>query len=114
MASMAKGSKILLYAPIEERVKRIRAVYTDGTDDNIKELQSATGALVKRLGSNKVEALNHMLDSGDLEPVITYLLQKYYDPYYKYPQGPDGKYDLCVDTTDMNKAVDQIVEFIKL
>ncbi|MGI6491672.1 MAG: tRNA 2-selenouridine(34) synthase MnmH [Peptococcaceae bacterium] len=113
MASMAEGSKILLYAPIEERVKRIRAVYTEGPDHNIKELQAATGALVKRLGRNKVAALNHMLDSGDFEPVITYLLQKYYDPCYKYPQEPDDKYDLCVDTTDMHRAIDKIVEFIK-
>jgi len=113
MASMAKGIKILLYAPMDERIKRIRAVYTEGFNNNIKELQSATEALVKRLGRNKVAELNHMIASCDFEPVIAYLLQKYYDPYYKYPQEPDDKFDLCVDTTDMNKAIDKIIEFIK-
>lgn len=113
MSSIKNGIRVLLYAPIEQRVKRIRDVYTCGPDNNIKELQRATASLEKKIGRNRVKALNGMLAEGNFEPVFTYLLQYYYDPLYKYPEVPDDGYDLCVDTTDMKKAVDDLAEFVK-
>jgi len=113
MSSIKNGIRVLLYAPIDQRVKRIRDVYTCGPDNNIKELQRATASLEKKIGRNRVETLNSMLAEGNFEPVFTYLLKYYYDPLYKYPEIPDDNYDLCVDTTDMKKAVDDIVEFAK-
>ncbi len=113
MSSIKNGTRVLLYVPIEQRVKRIRDVYTCGPDNNIKELQRATASLEKKIGRNRVETLNSMLAEGHFEPVFTYLLKYYYDPLYNYPEVPDDNYDLCVDTTDMKKAVDDIVEFAK-
>lgn len=113
MTSIKKGIRILLYAPIEQRVERIHAVYASGPGSNIKELQMATASLDKRIGRARVETLNNMLAEGNFNPVFTYLLQSYYDPLYKYPEEPSPNYDLCVDTTDVKKAIDNIVIFIK-
>jgi tRNA 2-selenouridine synthase len=112
MSSIKNGIRVLLYAPLDQRVKRIHDVYTSGPDNNIKELQSATASLEKRIGRNKVETLNNMLAEGNFEPVFKYLLKYYYDPLYKYPEEPDENYSLCVNTTDIMKAVDNIAEFI--
>jgi len=114
MSSIRSGIRVLLYAPIAQRVKRIHAVYTCGPGSNIQELQMATASLEKKIGRAKVENLNSMLSVGNFEPVFRYLLQCYYDPLYKYPEEPTLDYDLCVDTTDMKKSVDNIVEFIKM
>jgi len=113
MSAIKTGIRVLLFAPIDRRVKRICDVYTNGPGRNIKELQKATASLEKRLGRKKVELLNSMLAEGNFEPVFTYLLKYYYDPLYKYPDEPDDSYDLCVDTTDIEKAVDCIAEFVE-
>jgi tRNA 2-selenouridine synthase len=113
MSSIKKGIRILLYAPIELRVKRLCDVYTSDTDSNIKELQIAVASLEKRIGPSRVDNLNSQLAEGNFEPVVTYLLKSYYDPLYKYPEEPAPDYELCVDTTNIKKAVDKIIEFIK-
>ncbi|MDD4237170.1 MAG: tRNA 2-selenouridine(34) synthase MnmH [Desulfotomaculaceae bacterium] len=113
MTSIRTGIRVLLYAPIDQRVKRIQAVYTSGPGSNIKELQMATASLEKKIGRARVESLNSMLAEGNFNPVFMYLLQRYYDPLYKYPEEPSPNYDLCVDTTDIKKAIDNIVEFVK-
>lgn len=113
MYSIKNGTRVLLYAPLDRRVKRIRDVYTSGPDGNIRELQKATASLEKKIGRNRVESLNDMLAEGNFKPVFTYLLKYYYDPLYKYPEEPDENYDLCVDTTNIEKAVSDILKFVK-
>jgi tRNA 2-selenouridine synthase len=113
MSSIKNGIRVLLYAPIEQRVKRIQDVYTSGPGGNIKELQIATAALERKIGRARVETLNNMLAEGNSKPVFTYLLRNYYDPLYKYPEEPSPDYDLCVDTTNITKAIDNIIEFVK-
>lgn len=112
MNTMKKGYRILLYASLENRVGRIREVYTRGPGENIKELQEATSTLDKRIGRNRVEELNGMLAERKFEPVFAYLLQNYYDPLYKYPDGPSEEYNLSVDTSDIEKAAFEIYNFI--
>jgi len=112
MNSMKKGYRVLLYTSLENRVKRIREVYTKGPGENIKELQEATYSLVKRLGKARVEELNRLLAGRKFETVFAYLLKNYYDPLYKYPDGPSGGYHLFVDTADIEKALDEIYDFV--
>ncbi|OPZ71759.1 MAG: tRNA 2-selenouridine synthase [Firmicutes bacterium ADurb.Bin456] len=111
--SMKKGYRILLYASIEDRVKRIRKVYTGGPGDNIPELQRATSALEKKIGRTRVELLNKLLSDRDFDAVFTYLLRSYYDPLYRYPEGPSGEYDFSVDTKDLKKAVMSLAVFVR-
>lgn len=111
MNTMKKGYRVLLYAPLENRLGRIREVYARGPGENIKELQEATSTLERRIGRAKVEELNGMLAERKFEPVFAYLLQSYYDPLYKYPDGPSKDYDLFVNTSDIEKAAGKIYNF---
>jgi len=112
MNSMKKGVRVLLYASLENRVKRIREVYTAGAGENVKELQSATSSLEKKIGRTRVEELNQMLAEKNFDSVFAYLLKSYYDPLYKYPDGPDETYDLSVNTADIEEAASVIYDFV--
>lgn len=112
MSSIKKGHRVLLYASLENRVRRIRQVYTSGPGENVKQLQEATMSLAKRIGKNKVEELNKMLEDRKFDCVFAYLLKKYYDPLYKYPEGPSEEYDLSVDATDVEEAAKKIFNFV--
>ena len=112
MNAIRNGIRVLLYAPLAERVGRIRKIYTDGPAHNVEKLQEATSSLVKRLGRARVEELNKMLGERNFDPVFAYLLAKYYDPLYKYPERPSKEYDCSVDTSDVEKAAMQIIDFI--
>ncbi len=111
MNAIKNGIRVLLYAPLVSRVRRIREIYASGPGDNVKRLQEATSSLVKRIGRVKVEELNRMLDDRNFDPVFTFLLKYYYDPLYKYPEGPSADYSICVDTTDIEKASEIIFNF---
>ncbi|MCL6634161.1 MAG: tRNA 2-selenouridine(34) synthase MnmH [Peptococcaceae bacterium] len=113
MNSMKKGYRVLLYTSLENRVRRIREVYTAGPQENVKQLQEATASLAGRLGRARVEELNRLLAERNFEPVFAYLLKNYYDPLYKYPDGPSEAYHLSVDATDIEKASDDICAFVK-
>lgn len=113
MNSIKKGYRVLLYSSLENRVMRIKEVYTNGPENNVKDLKEATSSLVNRLGRARVEELNRLLEEKKFETVFTYLLEKYYDPFYKYPDRPSDEYDLSVDTRDMEKAAEAICEFVK-
>lgn len=112
MNAIRNGIRVLLYAPIKERVRRICDIYTDGPGNNVEKLQEATSSLMKRLGRARVEELNRMLEDRNFEPVFTFLLTKYYDPLYKYPEGPSEEYECSVDTSDVEKASDHIYKFV--
>ncbi|MBM7854467.1 tRNA 2-selenouridine synthase [Desulfohalotomaculum tongense] len=107
------GCRVLLYASLSTRVKRIIADYTGGENKNIRELQESTAKLAKYLGKNKVEELNQMLEQQEFEAVFTYLLTKYYDPLYKYPQQPDNNYDCNVDCENLDLAAEKIFQHFK-
>lgn len=113
LKAIKKGRRILLYASLEDRVKRIRRVYTQGPDCNVKKLQEAVASLEKRLGRNKVAELNAKLARGAFDEVFSYLLKEYYDPLYKYPEGPSEDYDLSVDTAQFTEALHQISRYVK-
>ncbi|RJQ31496.1 MAG: tRNA 2-selenouridine(34) synthase MnmH [Peptococcaceae bacterium] len=112
LASMQEGYRILLYSSLADRVRRIREIYTAGPGGNTAELQKATASLEKRLGRTKVEELNRRLAEGDYDGVFSFLLTSYYDPLYKYPDGPSPEYDLSVDSTDVAEAARIIYDFV--
>ncbi|MBE3587130.1 MAG: tRNA 2-selenouridine(34) synthase MnmH [Thermoanaerobacteraceae bacterium] len=112
LKAMGEGYRVLVYDSLENRVRRIREDYTRAPDGNIPALQQATASLQKYLGTKRVSALNEMLARGEFEQVFAYLLVKYYDPLYQYPDGPSPEYDLCVSTADLPKAADRIGDWI--
>lgn len=112
MNGIRKGIRVLLYAPLADRVRRICEIYTDGPGDNVDKLQEATSSLVKKLGRSRVVELNRMLEDRNFEQAFTFLLTKYYDPLYKYPEGPSEEYDCSVNTSDIEIASDTILKFV--
>ncbi|KUK10367.1 MAG: tRNA 2-selenouridine synthase [Clostridia bacterium 41_269] len=94
---MQRGRKILIYASMESRINRILKDYAaDLSESRKKELSQALLKLKNRLGSRKVQWLIDLVEKEKYEEVICYLLEKYYDPLYGYPSGPDSKYELCI------------------
>lgn len=112
MNSMKKGYRVLLYTSMENRVKRIREIYTSGPGENIKQLQKAVSCLVKRIGRTRVEELNRLLEERKFDYVFTYLLKNYYDPLYKYPDRPSEEFHLSVNTEDVERASEKIYDFV--
>lgn len=112
MRAIKEGIRVLLYAPLAERVRRIRDIYTDGPGKNVKELQEATASLSNKIGRSKVEELNRMLEERKFEPVFSFLLKKHYDPLYKYPEGPSEDFNLAVETKDIEEASDLVFNFV--
>jgi tRNA 2-selenouridine synthase len=112
MRAIKDGIRVLLYAPLADRVRRIRDIYTDGPGKNVEKLQEATTSLSKKLGRSKAEELNRMLEERKFEPVFSFLLQKHYDPLYKYPEGPSEDFNLAVDTKDIEEASDLVFNFV--
>lgn len=112
LKAMEQGYRVLVYDSLENRVRRIREDYTQGPDQNILALQQATASLQKYLGAKRMAELNGMLARGEFNRVFTYLLTKYYDPLYKYPDGPSSVYDLCISTADLQEATIRIRDWI--
>jgi len=113
--AMKEGYGVLLYAPLETRVRRSLKEYVSDTGDNdsIDQILAATGLLKRYLGQKKVELLSRWITEGQIEEAVKLLLVEYYDPLYKYPDRTDSGYDLSVDTMDIDLAVDQIYRFVK-
>ncbi|RJQ30579.1 MAG: tRNA 2-selenouridine(34) synthase MnmH [Peptococcaceae bacterium] len=112
MASMQEGYRILLYSSLPDRIRRIREIYAAGPGGSIAELQKATASLEKRLGRTKVAELNRRLAEKDYDGVFSFLLTSYYDPLYRYPDGPSPGYDLSIDSTNVAEAARVIYDFV--
>ncbi|MFZ5647969.1 MAG: tRNA 2-selenouridine(34) synthase MnmH [Bacillota bacterium] len=111
--AMKRGYRILLYAPLEVRIKRSMEEYFAGHEnDVVPQLLAATGSLLKYLGHKKVEMIKDLIAGGQVEKAVEFLLVKYYDPLYRYPDQPDAGYDLSVDTADLDLAVNKVYQFV--
>lgn len=113
LAAMREGYRVLAYAATEHRVERIKRDYLTGTGNNTGQLQQAISRLTRYLGKRKVEELNCWLASGEVDRVIGFLLEGYYDPLYKYPAGPDDSFDLAVDTVDIARAAEKVYDWLR-
>ncbi len=111
--AMRSGVKILAYCSLEMRVARIIMMYGSDSAANREALKQAILALGQRVGRKKADEFGRMVDNGELDEVVRYLLVNYYDPLYKYPSQPDSEYDLSVDTAEIQTAAGQIKDFLE-
>lgn len=79
---MLKGRKILLQNSMKQRIDRIVMEYASIGMDFIPQALEALDRLKKRLGKERVSALQDLLREGQLEKVVGSLLREYYDPLY--------------------------------
>jgi tRNA 2-selenouridine synthase len=114
MNAMKRGYRILLYAPLEVRIRRSVEEYMTGLQEKevVPQLLEATSALVRYMGKSKVEMLQGLITEGRIDRAVEILLVEYYDPLYKYADRPDPDYDMSVDTTDIDSAVEKIYGFV--
>lgn len=114
MNVMKKGYKVILYAPLKIRIQRSLQEYfnEDDKEKNINQLIKATGSLIKYLGTKNIQMLHELIVTGQVDKAVEFLLVKYYDPLYKYPNSPDLGYDLSVDTSDLSIATTKIYSFV--
>lgn len=109
---MREGLHILLYCSMAHRVKRLVDIYAEGSDINREQLKAAITSLEQRVGKAKTGELKAMVEEGRFAEVAEYLLREYYDPLYRYPEGPDENYDLSVDTADPEQAAEKIGDYL--
>lgn len=114
MNAMKKGYKVLLYAPLEIRVRRSLQEYFKEVDKerHVNQLIEATGSLIKYLGTKNIQMLHELIVAGQVDKAVEFLLVEYYDPLYKYPDSSDLSYDLSVDTSDLSMAAKKIYDFV--
>ena len=112
IASMRQGYDILLYAGLKERVERIERVYANNIESNLENLHEATNHLTRHMGNLKIADLNKLLDDKKIKEFVECLLTEYYDPLYKYPEGPSDKYLLSVNSNNVDEAVVAVRNFI--
>ncbi len=112
--AMKRGYKILLYAPLEVRIRRSLEEYISGFDEveNKAQLLKATGSLLRYLGRKRVEFLSDMIAGGRMDKAVELLLLEYYDPLYKFPDRSDPGYHLSVDASNIEQAVEEIHRFV--
>ncbi|HHX51780.1 MAG TPA: tRNA 2-selenouridine(34) synthase MnmH [Clostridia bacterium] len=110
--SMEAGKKVLVYSPMEVRVKRLVDDYAHGSQEQISAIFNSLSYLQRRLGKRKVIELQRLLNDGQLEEVAEKLLREYYDVLYQHPEGPEAGYDLCVNSEDVEAAVRQIEAYL--
>ncbi|KJS16102.1 MAG: tRNA 2-selenouridine synthase [Peptococcaceae bacterium BRH_c4b] len=112
MNTMKKGYGVLLYASIQNRIQRSIQEYVKGPGFDVQSLIRAVESINRYLGNDKVKKLINLLSEGRYEEAVEILLVDYYDPLYKYPAGPDSRYNLSVDTGNMGYAVDAVAGYI--
>ncbi len=98
--AMNRGTHILLFDSIDNRIERITSEYQVKFNDD--DLMAALRRLKVRLGN----------EGKNYHSVVEKLLLNYYDPLYKYPDRPSSEFDLCVMSSDIEQAANQIFNWI--
>jgi len=104
--AMKKGKNVKVESSMKERVNRLVSIYTSD-DSSIAMTRQITESLRQKLGNKVVLELCEYLDKKDIDSFMKLLLEKYYDPLYKYSID-DLKYELTINNDDINKAAENI------
>lgn len=110
--AMQRGKKILVSASVEIRANRLMQEYLKTGSGCDEAVIASIRMLTKRLGANKVQYLVDLYQAGQIVEVVKVLLVDYYDPLYGYEQSDSSTYDLCVDASDLERAADEIGQYI--
>lgn len=104
--AMKKGINVKVDCKFESRVNRLVEIYTSNNTD-INKTKEITKTLTKKLGKKIVSKMIEFLENDKLHQFMQVILEKYYDPLYKY-SIENLEYDLDVSSDDMDIAVKQI------
>lgn len=108
--AMQIGTQILLYDSLENRVRRLLNEYMQ-VPDALLQIRAALQRLTKLLGHEKINELNHLLDT-DKEIFTGRLLKEYYDPLYAYPNEPSPEFALNLNNEDPMVTAKELERFL--
>lgn len=111
MERMRAGRHILAEGSIEKRVERIVDEYTRGKDFKADILASLE-KLGKHISAKRAGEYAKSVGEGNYKDVARDLMVRYYDPMYENEQK-DFKFELTVNTDDLQKACYDIEEWLE-
>ncbi len=108
--AMTEGCHILLTAPLKERVRRIVEEYLPAkpSASDLEQIRQAIMSLQRRLGKDRTQKLLLCLEHKDFAAAAEALCTEYYDRLYGDARKESGCYKRIIETTDMEKAVEQV------
>ncbi|WIF94694.1 tRNA 2-selenouridine(34) synthase MnmH [Caminicella sporogenes] len=112
LKAMNNGYHILINTNIENRIDNIYNDYIKNKEKVDEKIIEAILNLKKRLGSESVEKLVNKIKIKDYRYVIRYLINNYYDSFYKYSINKFKNYDLEVNYESILDAVKEVEIFI--
>lgn len=111
--AMQEGLKLLIYDSMENRITRLIGTYTESYSSNYEEqIIAALDRLKQRLGQERINALKEQLKEGNYRDVVYHLLVDYYDPMYRYPDGPTAEYKYCLDASKTEDTLASLKEIL--
>ncbi len=96
-SAMRDAPVIRLEAPVEARVRRLRAIYAGEALDR-EGVSAALGRLPRHIGREEVARWRGLLDADELDTLVHELLARHYDPAYARG-APEGRRPLGVVST---------------
>lgn len=114
VTAMNQAKHILLSTSLENRVATILDMYAKHFSEQTEGLIEAINHLRRRLSNEVTDRLISQVRQGDLEPVIRYLMEHYYDPMY-LRSVKRSDYDYILDFTFQTReeAIETIISTIK-
>lgn len=102
---------VLIRASIPTRVASIRKAYIQ-SDESIPQIHEVLDSLtlLQRIGKKNVQKLHAMLDEGNYDGCIEWLLVNYYDCRYRYAKK-GYSYELETSSDDMDQCCQQLVTY---
>lgn len=97
--------KILIQAPLEDRIKRILSLYKNISDENFL---NALDRIKPYIQKNIFIELKNLWENKELEKIILILIEKYYDRVYKTPQ-----FNHIINNIDLFDSIREILELKK-
>lgn len=114
MAAMDSARHILLETSLDARVQTIMAMYAGRLSQQKPRLIDALNQLRRRLSNVTTDELIQQIKQDDLEPVIRYLMEAYYDPMYRRSvRREDYDYILELTFQSREEAIEIISNTIK-
>jgi len=108
--AMAEGHRILLTAPLAERVQRIAREYLPANPSavDLQQIRQAVDRLRRYLGTQRVEAVHSFLDQGKFSAAAEILCVEYYDRFYAETRAEKEHFLAVIETTDLDEAVNRM------
>ncbi|MGE5678285.1 MAG: tRNA 2-selenouridine(34) synthase MnmH [Pseudomonadota bacterium] len=111
MERMKAGRHILAEGSVDKRVERIVGEYTQGMECKA-DIVASLERLGKHISAKRIEEYKSSVEAGNYSDVARDLMIRYYDPMYQNEQK-DFKYELIVNTDNLEKACYDIEEWLE-